>query len=183
MFNWNNKYQKLNNEVILNNCNEKKINLNDKISNLNIIKNINRNKIIDGKTLSSTWYCPNMTRKQSESVLKSSSVGSFLVRNSSSQNSSHVLSVRVPGVNVQHHLLVVTNHGQHVQLCGSKKVFPSIFSLVTHLSIMKENLVCRLVNVHNEESDSSDNEDVIDIDSEPEMEEAVMQLKKFLSVN
>ena len=48
---------------------------------------------------------------------------------------------------------------------------------------MKENLVCRLVNVHNEESDSSDNEDVIDIDSEPEMEEAVMQLKKFLSVN
>ena len=49
---------------------------------------------------------------------------------------------------------------------------------------MKENLVCRLVNVskNDEDSDVSDNEDIIDIDSEPDMEEAVLQLKKFLSV-
>ena len=186
MFNWNNKYQKLNNEVMMNNCSEKNLLLNEKTnSSIKIIKNINKNKIIDAKTLSSTWFCPKMTRKQAESVLKSSSVGTFLVRNSSSQNSSNVLSVRVPGVQVQHHLLIVSNHGQDVQLCGSKKTFTSISSLVTHLSIMKENLTCRLVINNDEQSDNSDieeNEDTVDIDSEPDMEEVVMQLKKFLSV-
>ena len=187
MFNWtNNKYQKLNNEIyckLINLNNEKKPLLTEK-NNIKIIKNVNSNKVIEAKTLSSPWFCPNMKRKQSESVLKSSPVGSFIVRNSSSQNSSFVLSLRVSGVQVHHHLLVLGKHGQEVQLSGSKKVFPSIFSLVTHLSIMKENLACRLV-IHDkasEESDVSDNEDIVDIDSEPEMEEVVMQLKKFLSV-
>ena len=186
IFNWTNKYQKLNNEILMNNNLDKKINLdNEKTnSNLNIIKNIKTNKIVDAKTLSASWFCPNMSRKQAEMSLKSFPVGSFLIRNSSSHNSSNVLSVRVPGAQVQHHLLIVSNQGQHIQLCGSKKVFSSIFSLVTHLSIMKENLVCRLVNVskNDEDSDVSDNEDIIDIDSEPDMEEAVLQLKKFLSV-
>ena len=188
MFNWtNSKYQKLNNEIYckLNNLNnEKKPLLTTEKTNIQIIKNVNSNKVIEAKTLSSHWFCPNMKRKQAESVLKSSSVGSFIVRNSSSQNSSYVLSLKVGGVLVHHHLLVIGPHGQDVQLSGSKKVFPSIFSLVTHLSIMKENLACRLV-IHDrasDESDVSDNEDIVDIDSEPEMEEVVMQLKKFLSV-
>ena len=50
---------------------------------------------------------------------------------------------------------------------------------------MKENLTCRLVINNDEQSDNSDieeNEDIVDIDSEPDMEEVVMQLKKFLSV-
>ena len=187
MFNWtNNKYQKLNNEIYckLNNLNHEKKPLLTEKNNIKIIKNVNSNKVIEAKTLSSPWFCPNMKRKQAESVLKSSPVGSFIVRNSSSQNSSYVLSLRVGGVQVHHHLLILSRQGQDVQLSGSKKVFPSIFSLVTHLSIMKENLACRLV-IHDkvsEESDVSDNEDIVDIDSEPEMEEVVMQLKKFLSV-
>ena len=62
-----------------------------------------------------------------------------------------------------------------------------MFSLVTHLSIMKENLPCRLA-VASLDSDNEDSEDheedrLTDLDSEPEMEEIVMQLKKFLSVH
>lgn len=187
MFTWtNNKYQKLNNEIHckLNNLNNERKPLLTEKTNIEIIKNVKSNKVIEAKTLSSSWFCPTMKRSQTELVLKSSSVGSFIVRNSSSQNSSYVLSLRVSGAKVHHHLLVVGGHGQDVQLCGSNKVFPSIFSLVTHLSIMKENLACRLVisNKTSEESDVSDNEDIVDIDSEPEMEEVVLQLKKFLSV-
>ena len=52
---------------------------------------------------------------------------------------------------------------------------------------MKENLPCRLA-VASLDSDSEDSEDqeedrLTDLDSEPEMEEIVMQLKKFLSVH
>ena len=189
LFSWTNKYQKLNNEVLMNNCtNEKKLLISEKNNtNIKIIKNINANanKIVDAKTLSASWFCPNMTRKQSEAALKACPVGSFIVRNSSSQDQerSRVLSVRSPGPGqVHHHLLLVSQGAQLVQLAGSKKSFPSLFSLVTHLSIMKENLACRLL-ITAEDSDSeTDNEDIIDIDSEPELEEVVMQLKKFLSV-
>ena len=45
---------------------------------------------------------------------------------------------------------------------------------------MKEILACRLVIEANESSD--ENEDFIDIDEEPQMEEVILQLKKFLSV-
>ena len=69
------------------------------------------------------------------------------MRSSISQGSSYALSVRVPGVRVQHHLLQVggDGHGGHgVTLHGSEKLFPSIHALVTHLSIMKEGLPCTL---------------------------------------
>ena len=45
---------------------------------------------------------------------------------------------------------------------------------------MKEILACRLVIEASESSD--ENEDFIDIDEEPQMEEVILQLKKFLSV-
>merc|ERR1711874_95271 len=185
MFSWSSKYQKLNNEILLNNVGEKKLD-NTKINNnINIIKNINTNKVIDAKTLSSSWFCPKMSRFQSENFLKNSPVGSFVVRNSSSRDCSHVLSLRAPGVTVQHYLILTQE--KHVKISGTNKVFPSMFSLVTHLSIMKENLPCRLA-VASLDSDSEDSEDheedrLTDLDSEPEMEEIVMQLKKFLSVH
>ena len=177
------KYQKLNNEVTLNNNVEKKSNINEKTGagDIKIIKNFSSSKIIDTKTLSSQWFRPSITRKQAEAILKFSSVGTFLVRNSSSKNTSYVLSVRIPGQLVQHHLLIVSN--SQIQMVGSKKTFSSIFSLVTHLSIMKESLACRLVIPTLESDGSSDeNEDIIDIDEEPEMEKVILQLKKFLSV-
>ena len=190
MFCWRQKYQKL--PQCLNNTisDDKKEETNNKINvNLNIIKNIkntnlNNSKTVDAKTLSSSWFCPNLTRSQATSILSSSSVGSFLVRSSISQGSSYALSVRVPGVRVQHHLLQVGGggHGGHgVALHSSEKLFPSIHALVTHLSIMKEALPCTL-KIDNYVSDASDEEeeDIIDIDSEPELEEIVSRLQKQL---
>ena len=184
MFSWSTKYQKLNNEIKLNNAKDKKLDNSKTNSNINFIKNINSNKVIEAKTLSSSWFCPKMTRFQAENFLKNSPVGSFVVRSSSSLDSSYVLSLRAPGVTVQHHLISTAE--ERVRISGSSKLFSSIFSLVTHLSIMKENLPCRLSvsSLDSEASDSEDQEEdhLTDLDSEPEMEEIVMQLKKFLSV-
>ena len=94
------------------------------------------------------------------------------------------LSVRCVG-GVKHFLLLLAWAGCGIVINGSQKIFPNIWSLINHLSIMKENLACRLVINNDEQSDNSDieeNEDIVDIDSEPDMEEVVMQLKKFLSV-
>jgi hypothetical protein len=184
---WRKKYRKLpqclNNTII----SDKREEFHNKINvNLNIIKNIknanlNNSKIVDARTLSSPWFCPALTRSQASSILSSSSVGSFLVRRSISQGSSYALSVRVPGVQVQHHLLLVGD-GQGVSLHGSEKVFPSIHAMVTHLSIMKESLPCTL-DMDNHDSDASedsDHDDIIDIDSEPELEEIVSILQKHM---
>ena len=182
-----NKYQKLNNEILLNNVNQKKFNESKPNTNINFIKNIknvNQNKVIEARTLSASWFCPKMSRFQTENFLKNSPVGSFVVRNCSSQNCSYVLSVRVPGVTVQHYLIFTSE--KHVKISGSSKVFSSIFSLVTHLSIMKEILPCRLIVSSPDseaETDSEEQEDIIDLDCQPEMEEIVSQLKKFLSVH
>merc|ERR1711953_940248 len=186
LFSWTNKYQKLNNEILLNNANQKKFNESRPNTNINFIKNIknvNQNKVIEARTLSASWFCPKMSRFQTENFLKNSPVGSFVVRNSSSQNSSYVLSLRAPGVTVQHYLIFSTE--KDVKISGSSKVFSSIFSLVTHLSIMKEILPCRLTVSSPDseaESESQEQEDIIDLDCQPEMEEIVCQLKKFLSV-
>ena len=178
LFNRNNKYHKLDNEAPLNNLKEINTNINEKPKKIKITKNFESSKTVDAKTLSSSWFCPSVTRKQSESILKYCPVGSFLVRNSSSKSCSYVLSVKVPCHQIHHHLIIISS--SQVQMVGSKKTFSSIFSLVTHLSIMKEILACRLVIEANESSD--ENEDFIDIDEEPQMEEVILQLKKFLSV-
>ena len=184
LFNWSNKYQKLNNEILLNNnVSQKKFDQSKTNTNINFIKNINQNKVIEAKTLSASWFCPRMSRFQAENYLKNSPVGSFVVRNSSSQNSSYVLSLRAPGVTVQHYLIF--SGERDVKISGCSKVFSSIFSLVTHLSIMKEILPCRLAVSSPDseaETDGEEQEDIIDLDCEPEMEEIVSQLKKFLSV-
>ena len=184
LFSWTNKYQKLNNEILLNNVNQKKFDQSKTNTNINFIKNINQNKVIEAKTLSASWFCPRMSRFQAENFLKNSPVGSFVVRNSSSQNSSYVLSLRAPGVTVQHYLIL--SSATEVKISGSVKSFSSLFSLVTHLSIMKEILPCRLSlsnpDSEAESSDGEEQEDIIDLDCQPELEEIVSQLKKFLSV-
>ena len=65
IFSWSSKYQKLNNEIKLNNAGDKKPDNSKTNSNINFIKNINSNKVIEAKTLSSTWFCPKMSRFQS----------------------------------------------------------------------------------------------------------------------
>ena len=52
--------------------------------------------------------------------------------------------------------------------------------MVTHLSIMKESLPCTLhMDDHaSDASEDSDHDEVIDIDSEPELEEIIRRLQK-----
>ena len=85
-----------------------------------------KSAIFDDKTLSSNWFCPNMERTQATSILRSSSVGSFIVRSSTSQKSSFVLSVLVPGHLVEHNLLHVVRHVHYIDgvtLLGSFYLF------------------------------------------------------------
>ena len=66
-------------------------------------------------------------------------------------------------------------------LYGSEKLFRSIHSLVTHLSIMKESLPCTLdiyMYASNTSEDNGEVEDIIDLDSAPELEEIVRRLQK-----
>lgn len=152
--------------------------------NLNIIKNINNSPLrivepsamVDSMTSSSSWFLPKISRSKAEEILTPASVGSFLLRSSSCPSSAFALSVRVEEDRVQHHLLLLSNKG--VVLNGSNKVFPSLGSLVTHLSIMKEELPCCLV--LEETAREGTEEDVVDIDSDKEIEDCVNNLKMRL---
>jgi len=161
---------------------------NNKINNnINIIKNINNtprkivepSAMIDPMTKSSSWFLPKISRSKAEEILSPASVGSFLLRCSSCPSSAFALSVRVEDERVQHHLLLLSNRG--VVLNGSNKVFPNLGSLVTHLSIMKEELPCCLVlEEGTKDEEEEDEQDVVDIDSDKEIEDCVNNLKMRL---
>ena len=97
-----------------------------------------------------------------------------------SHKSSFILSVLAPGGQVQHHLLQASE--DKVSLLGSQKLFPSIHALVTHLSIMKESLPCplKMTKGFNDYMDEYE-DDLIDIESEPEYEEIIKSLQKEMS--
>ena len=151
-------------------------------TSISIIKNIEAPAdVLDPLTLASSWYLPKVSRTKAEEILATSPVGSFLLRASSSPSSAFALSVRVDAVRVQHHLLLQAGKG--VSLNGSCKVFPNLGSLVTHLSIMREALPCCLVLQHSVglgEGIEEEEEDIVDIDSDKEMEECVNCLKMRL---
>ena len=151
-------------------------------TSISIIKNIEAPAdVLDPLTLASSWYLPKVSRTKAEEILATSPVGSFLLRASSSPSSAFALSVRVDTVRVQHHLLLQAGKG--VSLNGSCKVFPNLGSLVTHLSIMREALPCCLVLQHSVglgEGIEEEEEDIVDIDSDKEMEECVNCLKMRL---
>ena len=151
-------------------------------TSISIIKNIEAPAdVLDPLTLASSWYLPKVSRTKAEEILATSPVGSFLLRASSSPSSAFALSVRVDAVRVQHHLLLQAGKG--VSLNGSCKVFPNLGSLVTHLSIMREALPCCLVLQHSVglgEGIEEEEEDIVDIDSDKEMEDCVNCLKMRL---
>ena len=87
---------------------------------------------------------------------------------------------------MQHHLLQINQHSHGfdgVALLGSEKVFRSINALMTHLSIMKESLPCTLfMQYHSIDAsdDSEDDDDIIDIDREPELQDIIRSLQNQL---
>ena len=152
--------------------------------NLNVIKNINNkdidnSKVIDAKTLCSFWFKQTVTRSEACSVLESSNPGSFLVRRSNSLN-SWVLSMAGMKESDVLHLLIHTNK-RGVRFQGSQKIFPNIYSLILHLSIMQESLPCTL-NLHTSasgtENDTFHEDDLVDIEKEPQLEIIISKMKK-----
>ena len=181
---WRPRYTRLedslNNQLIHTNNNINKAN-----NNINIIKNIGcvrpveASEVVDATTSTSAWYLPQVSRCKAEEILATSSPGAFLLRASSSPSSAFALSVRVEEERVQHHLLLLAPRG--VSLHGSSKVFPSLGSLVTHLSIMQESLPCTLTLApRGVEEEEEEEEDIVDIDSDKEMEDCVNNLKMRL---
>ena len=180
---WRPRYSRLSSQNDSNALNNQISNMdspNVQKTSISIIKNIEAPAdVLDPLTLGSSWYLPKVSRTKAEEILATSPVGSFLLRASSSPSSAFALSVRVDAVRVQHHLLLHTSKG--VSLNGSIKVFPNLGSLVTHLSIMKEALPCCLVLQHAVGlGESIEEEDIVDIDSDKEMEECVNCLKMRL---
>ncbi|CAF0910596.1 unnamed protein product [Didymodactylos carnosus] len=90
----------------------------------------------------SPWFYNNITRQSVELALKVRSVGSFILRNSSSSPNSMVLSVRVPKYIkkslVVHYLIDYDRDG--CKLRGTKKLFTTLSALIVHHSIVTENL-------------------------------------------
>ena len=180
---WNKmKYNKL--PECLNNMldiSEIKVNTN---VNLNIIKNINNeniynSKLVDGQTLASSWFQPNLSRDQASSILKTSQSGKFIVRRSSSCDAFVLSMTGMKEGDILHLLLHTSQSGVRFQ--GSQKIFPNIYSLVLHLSIMRESLPCNLIlnpsDIDTENANDHD-DDLVDIEKEPQLEIIIAKMQK-----
>jgi hypothetical protein len=134
-------------------------------------------EVVDPAARDSAWYLPAVSRGKAEEILATSAPGAFLLRSSTA--SAFALSVLVSEDKVQHHLLVLCRGG--VGLRGSTKVFPRLSCLVTHLSIMRETLpCCLLLGEAGAGEREEEQQDIVDIDSDKEMEDCVRNLKQRL---
>lgn len=89
---------------------------------------------------STSWYQSGLLSDLSLELLKHQSTGSFLVHKNASKSKSYILSVRVPNgeSKVAHYLIQNSSKGYRIK--GSSKLFTTVTSLVTHHSVMAENL-------------------------------------------
>jgi len=177
-----------------NGCNKCKENNLSRCNNMEIKKNRGTKgglvnlAFIDAVSENAPWFQPHLPRELAVSILTECPVGSFIVRNSQSEMSSGslALTVRVPksfnGSGILHYLILVTEAGFRIK--GLSKVFPSLSGLVTHHSVMKESLPCRLLleDDSNDSSDESDREsDFADLDADPEYPGLLSRLRAELS--
>ena len=144
---------------------------------------------VDAAAEAASWYQPHLPRHLAAQLLADCPVGSFVVRNSQSQMGagSLALTVRVPrsfnGCGLLHYLILVTEAGFRIK--GFSKVFSSLFSLVTHHSVMKEHLPCRLLvdteaTSDPEDGDSDKESDFADLDADPEYPGILRRLREQL---
>uniref|UniRef100_A0A0A1WRL2 Tensin-4 n=1 Tax=Zeugodacus cucurbitae TaxID=28588 RepID=A0A0A1WRL2_ZEUCU len=89
----------------------------------------------EAELLASSWYQPRITTKAALERLQQSPPGSFLLRRKSR---SYELCLRVE-TKVKH-FVVVSLADNHYKLKGAKKQFTSLKALVTHHSVMAEQL-------------------------------------------
>lgn len=114
-------------------------------------KNNNNNNSgeVEAEDLSSnSWYQSGLLGKFSLEMLKHQSPGSFIIHKGSCKSANFILSLRVPSaanakVKVVHHLILQSKKGYRIK--GATKYFPTIASLVTHHSVMSEQLPVALL--------------------------------------
>ncbi|VIO94858.1 Uncharacterized protein BM_BM6058 [Brugia malayi] len=96
------------------------------------------------------YFCKTAHRNRIIDALLEQPEGAFVVRFSESKRKCLALSVRVPfrhnPTGVSHYLIIRNDNG--FKLRGSNKYFQSIPMLVTHHSVMPEQLPCRLIFAH-----------------------------------
>uniref|UniRef100_A0A1I7V6S6 SH2 domain-containing protein n=1 Tax=Loa loa TaxID=7209 RepID=A0A1I7V6S6_LOALO len=96
------------------------------------------------------YFCKRAHRNRIIGALLEQPEGAFVIRFSESKRKCLALSVRVPfkhnPTGVSHYLIIRNDNG--FKLRGSNKYFPSIPMLVTHHSVMPEQLPCRLIFAH-----------------------------------
>ncbi|KAL7050926.1 hypothetical protein ACKWTF_004271 [Chironomus riparius] len=125
---------------------------------------------------SNSWYQSGLLGKFSLEMLKHQSPGSFIIHKSSLKSSNFILSLRVPSKSsskVSHYLILQSKKGYRIK--GEAKFFPTIASLVTHHSVMSEQLpvtlmvqreTCSLVHKNNDDFSSLEDLKIIFTDLE-----------------
>ncbi|XP_070499513.1 uncharacterized protein [Chironomus tepperi] len=125
---------------------------------------------------SNSWYQSGLLGKFSLEMLKHQSPGSFIIHKSSQKSSNFILSLRVPSKSsskVNHYLILQSKKGYRIK--GESKFFPTVASLVTHHSVMSEQLpvtlmvhreTSNLVHKHNDDFSSLDDLNIIFTDLE-----------------
>jgi len=113
----------------------------------------------------SPWFQEGLSRDITIEILSDKPVGSFVVRQSRSTPESLALSLRIPAGSISHYLIqtsVSSDNQIYYQIKGSKKLFGSLVSLVTHHSVMPENLPCALLIEHPHQEWKNNGEEFIE---------------------
>lgn len=115
-----------------------------------------------------SWYHSGITAKFSVEILKHQSPGSFIIHKASPKSGNFILSLRVHSTakvpKVVHHLIVQSKHGYRLK--GATKMFSTVTSLVTHHSVMAEQLPLALTlrRTYNNDKKCGDNDNFSSIE-------------------
>lgn len=108
-----------------------------------------------------SWYYSGITAKFSVEILKHQSPGSFIIHKASPKSGNFILSLRVHSTSakVVHHLIIQSKNGYRLK--NATKMFPTVTSLVTHHSVMAEQLPLALAlrRTYSMDKKCSDNDD------------------------
>lgn len=89
---------------------------------------------------SASWYHRGIFKNFSVELLEHKTPGSFMIHRASLKSRNFILSLRVSSSSSKVIHLLIVHSKQGFRLKGSKKMFPTVTSLVTHHSVMPESL-------------------------------------------
>ena len=99
-------------------------------------------KIVDEDLRTATWFHNSKIGKLSEEILRHQNPGSFIIHQSLQKSGNFILSLRTY-LKVVHYTIIQSKRGYRLK--GASKLFSTISSLVTHHSVMAEQLPLALI--------------------------------------